>query len=471
MIYHQLFGGLKSQRIVKAGVIGVGSFAKSVITKSKSIKRLDIPIVADIDVAAAKKAFYGAGFTDADIEVCSSAKAAQKALEANKRVIVEDPMLMMGLPIDVIVESTGVYDHAVQHVLAAIKNGKHVAMVSKEADCTVGPMLKKKANQAGVVFSAVDGDQPGLLMGLIGWATELGLDIVSCGKSLDGECVMNETRDGMTFYSSKIELGTNGAEVFSPMSRPDQGRAIVDARRAIAGKRARVSGFDIAELILVANSCKGLQPECDAMVSPILRIPEIPHVLCPESEGGILRRGSVIDAVTVLRRHDEMGLGGGVFIVVNAPDKGSRDLLSHCVPHNDSQTAFLIVRPYHLLGVEATMTMMCAGLLGTPTGALEYEQRWDLVGRANKPLKAGYKITHHKDDHGGNFDFEIRASQPLQDKSPIPFYLAMDTGLSRDVASGEVLTLDAVIPNRSSALWSLRAEQDAYTFIKHSGAG
>jgi predicted homoserine dehydrogenase-like protein len=130
-----------------------------------------------------------------------------------------------------------------------------------------------------------------------------------------------------------------------------------------------------------------------------------------------------------------------------------------------------MIRPYHLLGVETAMTILCAGLLRTPTGALEYEQRYDLVARANKPLKAGYKITHHVDDHWGNFDFVIRPALPLQEKNPIPFYLAMETGLAKDVAVGEILTLESIIPNQKSTLWRLRAEQDACTFIQRSGAG
>ena len=62
-------------------------------------------------------------------------------------------------------------------------------MVSKEADVTVGPILRHKADQAGVVYTAVDGDQHGLLISLIQWAEDLGLEIICAGKSLDGEMV------------------------------------------------------------------------------------------------------------------------------------------------------------------------------------------------------------------------------------------------------------------------------------------
>ena len=46
--------------------------------------------------------------------------------------------------------------------LAAIEHGKHVALMNPELDGTLGPLLKAKADKAGVVFTDVDGDQPGV---------------------------------------------------------------------------------------------------------------------------------------------------------------------------------------------------------------------------------------------------------------------------------------------------------------------
>ena len=74
-----------------------------------------------------------------------------------------------------IAEATGSAEAGAVHGSEAIRNGKHVAMINKEADVTVGPILKHHADRAGVVYTAVDGDQHGLLMGLVSWARELGL--------------------------------------------------------------------------------------------------------------------------------------------------------------------------------------------------------------------------------------------------------------------------------------------------------
>ena len=64
--------------------------------------------------------------------------------------------------VDVLLEVTGAVEDAIAPVLAAIEHGKHVALMNPELDGTLGPLLKHKADPAGVVFTDVDGDQPGV---------------------------------------------------------------------------------------------------------------------------------------------------------------------------------------------------------------------------------------------------------------------------------------------------------------------
>ena len=47
-------------------------------------------------------------------------------------------------------------------VLAAIDHGKHVVTMNAELDGTVGPILHRMADAAGVVLTGCDGDQPGV---------------------------------------------------------------------------------------------------------------------------------------------------------------------------------------------------------------------------------------------------------------------------------------------------------------------
>src|SRR6266511_2444682 len=133
------------QRPVRAGIIGCGTFGTSVLAQAPSVPSLEIPAVADQDAGAARLAYQRVGVGEDDLALCDSHHAALRALEAGKSVIVEDPLLLMELPLDVIVESTGVPEAGARHADAAIRHGKHVAMVNKEADVTVGPLLKHLA--------------------------------------------------------------------------------------------------------------------------------------------------------------------------------------------------------------------------------------------------------------------------------------------------------------------------------------
>src|SRR5207245_10206962 len=147
------------------------------------------PAVAGRRLDAARRAYGGAGVPEDAIVRCDSRRAALRAIEAGKRVIAADPLLLMELPLEVIVEATGHPESGARHAEAAIRHGQHVAMVTKEADVTVGPMLKRLADEAGVVYTAVDGDQHGLLIGLVAWARRLGLEVLCGGKARDQEVI------------------------------------------------------------------------------------------------------------------------------------------------------------------------------------------------------------------------------------------------------------------------------------------
>ena len=50
--------------------------------------------------------------------------------------------------------------------LDAIAHKKHVVMMNVECDVTIGPMLRRLAEQAGVVYSLAAGDEPAAILEL-----------------------------------------------------------------------------------------------------------------------------------------------------------------------------------------------------------------------------------------------------------------------------------------------------------------
>ena len=152
-------------------------------------------------------------------------------------------------------------------------------------------------------------------------------------------------------------------------------------------------------------------PDTPPLHLPVVRISEIPEVLCPAKEGGILQTSGVIDIVTCLRGTDDAGLGGGVFIVVSCENDYSRTVLTTkgLIPNSRGSTA-VIYRPYHLCGVETPISILSAALLNVSTGASTVQPHVDLVAKSNCELKASTIL-------GGGHSSHIDAAYP-----PCVFY-------------------------------------------------
>ena len=462
MIYHHLFDQVKEKQTVRAALIGSGHYGTAVITQARYIPLLEIPIVADVDPQAARLAYHHAGITDNDIALCDNRSDAIRAMEAGKFVIVEDPMLLMGTPIDVIVESTGVPEAGARHAYEAIQHGKHVAMINKETDAVIGPILKHLADSAGIVYTPVDGDQHGLLIGLVLWARSLGLEVLCGGKARNAECIYNSESRTVSCGRSTVTVNESGAWALDRIPDGEANRYI-PARREILASLPKTANSDLGEMTIAANAT-GLTPDIPALHLPVVRISEIPEVLCPVEEGGILQTKGAIEIVTCLRGTDEAGMGGGVYVVVSCENDYSRMILTTkgLIPNSRGSTA-LIYRPYHLCGVETPISILSAALLNAPTGAATVQPHVDLVAQLNCELKAG---TILGSDHSPDIDASILPASPIANGNPLPLHLLDGVRLSRDVAAETLITTEMVDPPLDSLLWSLRRQQDAHFGLK-----
>ena len=98
-------------------------------------------------------------------------------------VLTDDPTVLTRCDaIDLIVEVTGTVDFGASVVLDAFKYGKPVVLVNAELDSLIGPILKSKADQAGVVLTHTDGDEPGVAMTLFRYVQSVGLRPVAAGN-------------------------------------------------------------------------------------------------------------------------------------------------------------------------------------------------------------------------------------------------------------------------------------------------
>ncbi len=77
---------------------------------------------------------------------------------------------------------TGTVDFAATVVLDAFTHRKPVVLVNAELDSLIGPILKAKADEAGVVLTHTDGDEPGVAMTLFRYVQSVGLRPVAAGN-------------------------------------------------------------------------------------------------------------------------------------------------------------------------------------------------------------------------------------------------------------------------------------------------
>jgi predicted homoserine dehydrogenase-like protein len=464
MIYHHLFKQAEKQE-VNAAVIGTGHFGKAMVTQQGYTPYVNIRVVMDIDLTAAKNAFLDAGIDEEEISYSGSVEEAKELFANGKYIFTDNIKVILNIDeIDVVCEGTGVPEVGALHGKLAIESNKHVVMVNKETDSAVGPILKHLAEERGVVYTPVDGDQHGLLVQLYEWAKLVGLTVVSAGKARDGEFVYDEENrtvtieaDGITVHETKTLQLTEEEAIYFKKIPQGKSEEYVQRRSEILQSLPGAGAFDLCELTIMANSTD-LNPEFPELHKAPLRITELPIAYCSQENDGIFKNEGVIDLITCFRREDESGMGGGVYIVVRCDNAYSNYILTTKgqIPNYDRSTA-VIYRPYHLCGAETTTTIASAGLLQLNTGSLEYKPRYDLVKKAARDIKAGEMFGN---DHDYSLEAMLMPASAMNDSNPVPGHLLTGNAAKVDIKKGELITFDKVVKPQNSTLWELRQLQD-----------
>lgn len=458
MNFHSLYAGITQP--IETCLVGTGGFGQSFLGQARRIRLVNARIAVDVTAVGAARAMAAAGLDPQKISACETPAEAKAAWAAGRYVAAGKLETVIDLPFSVLIEATGSPEAATRHSLAAIAAGRHVALVSKEADSVVGPGLARMAQEKGVIVTPVDGDQPSLLIALVTWAEILGLEIIAAGKSSEYDFVLDAATGSVTCNGETREL---------PELRqhwlPGDRSAV-----SIAAERARILGSafplravpDLCEMTLVANAT-GLSPDTPGFHAPPARIPEIADLFAGRRQGGLSAGTRRVDVFHHLRLAEEASFAGGVFIVLRCEDDTTWDMLAgkgHVVSRT-ANTAMLYL-PRHLLGVEAATSILDAAGLGRSGYGDDYRPRWDLVAVAQRDLPAGAVLTmgghHHSIDGVGA---EVRPAAALADDRPAPFYLVADRKLVRPVAAGAAIRLGDVEVDPASTLLQTRLKQDA----------
>lgn len=459
MNFHAHYGSIK--RPVETCLVGSGGFGRSYLAQARKMPLVNARVAVDMTADAAGRAFAAAGYPQAEIALCETPAAAQAAWNAGHCVAAGRLETVIALPFQLVAEATGSPEAATRHALMAIEAGRHVALVSKEADSVVGPGLARLAREKGVVLTPVDGDQPSLLIGLASWAEVLGLEIIAIGKSSEYDFVFDPATGSVT---------CNGVTRLLPELRQHWIGGDPAAVAETAAARARILGQafplravpDLCEMMLVANALD-YAADSPGFHAPPARIPELADLFALATEGGLMSGTRRIDVFHHVRLAEEASFAGGVFVVVACDNAETWEMLAgkgHVVGRA-AKTAMLYL-PRHLLGVEVATSVLDAAGLGRSGYGEDYRPRQDLVAVAQRDLPAGTVLTMGGHHHSiADVGAEVRAAAVLAENRPAPFYLVADRRLVRDVTAGRAICLGDVEIAPDSDLLAMRRRQDA----------
>ena len=441
-----MFSELLAKRAAENNPSRVGIIGAGLITQVISMQGIEVSAVADINLDSAKRAYVTNCISPEAIQVTRTVQEMNQMIQNGKPAITEDGLLVARTDLlDVVVEATGIPEVGARLAYETITHHKHLIMVNVEADVTVGPFLRRLADNAGVVYSLVDGDQPGMTMNIVEWAKTLSLEIVAAGR-------------GTVFYDND-RAGTPDtvAESFGfdeeMLERREINLKMFNSFRD--GSKAQI------EMCALANMT-GLLPDVRGMHEPSVNIADIPQIFSLVEEGGVLQQHSVVELANSVRpgsrtlREDPLRMG--VFVVIRTDHPFiQEDLHSYHLHSGDSGQNYLLYRPYHLVAVEAPISIVKAVPYGKAIGSPLATPVTEVITVAKRDLKRSELL-----DGSGGYTVNrlIERVEIARQSGFLPLGLAYDVKLKQDVSQGTVITYEMVTLNQDSFVLKLRRLQD-----------
>jgi predicted homoserine dehydrogenase-like protein len=164
---------------LRVALIGAGKFGSMYLAQAGHTPGVHVVAIADLSPDRARASLARVGWAPERYAARTLAEAGRSGTTA----IVDDAVAMIAAPeVEIVVDATGSPAAGIRHVLACCNAGKHVVMVNVEADALAGPLLAKRAREAGIVYSLAYGDQPALICELVDWCRAAGFEVVAAGK-------------------------------------------------------------------------------------------------------------------------------------------------------------------------------------------------------------------------------------------------------------------------------------------------
>jgi predicted homoserine dehydrogenase-like protein len=430
-----------SGRPLRIGLIGAGKFGSMYLAQVPRTPGIHLAGIVDLSPANAQGNLERVGWPRERY----SAISLDDALKTGQTHVSDDWQSLVAHPdIGIIVECTGNPPAAVEHALAAFRHGKHVVNVTVEADAFCGPLLAQKARQAGVIYSLAYGDQPGLACELVDWARTAGFPVVAAGR---GHKWLPQYRES-TPDSVWTHWGLTAEQAKEGGLNPKMFNAFLD------GSKPAIESAAIANATGLAAPDAGLS-------FPPGSIDDIPTLMRPKVEGGVLDRKGLVEVVSCLT-HDGVqipyDIRKGVWVCI----EGDTDYIRRCfreysVVTDPSGRYMSMYRRWHMIGLELGISVASIGLRNEATGVATCFNA-DVVATAKRDLVPGEML----DGEGGYTVFgklvPARRSLAL---GGLPLGLAHKLRVQRPIQKDELLTWRDVAVDENDLAFKARKEMEA----------
>jgi len=426
MLHQELLRREAQSKPIKVGASGAGWMGGGFVTQVTHVPGMTVNVLADRDVSKARDIFIQIGISPDDIIETVTIGQAEDALKLGKYVVTGSYTLAAQLPsVDIVVDVTPSPAIGAETAFACIQHSKDIVLINIEADVTIGRILNRLAQEAGVLYTVSSGDEPGCLMELWNFITMLGYEPIVIGKGKNNPLNPAATPDTVAESARKADKD------------PYQTASYVDGTKTMF------------EMTCAANAT-GCLPMQRGMNGPEATLDTISEIFALEEDGGITKFPGAIDFV------QGNAMAGGVFVTVRILDERiDADLKYLKVGKGKYYTFF---RPYHLWFLEAPISIARAFLERETTLVPLDRPVADVMTIAKQDLQPGDKL----DDFGGYTYYGLMdVAKEVKKENALPVGLAIGAEIISPVSSGQIITWNDVRLDENSTVVKLRRQQDA----------
>ena len=443
-LYAKLRERADADKPLRVGLIGAGKFAAMYLAQVPKTPGVHLAAIADISPANARTNLQRVGWAAERF----AAPSLDSALASGATWLTDGWEAMVAHPaIDIVIEATGNPVVAVEHILGAFRNGKHVVNVTVEADAFCGPLLARKAKEAGVIYSLAYGDQPAMICDLVDWARAAGFHVVAAGRGHKWlpHFAQSTPETVWGYYGLTPEQARIGG------LNPKMFNSFLD------GSKPAI------ETTAVCNAAE-LTPAPWGLSFPPASVEDIPLVMRTREEGGHLHHKGQVEVVSSLERDGRVipyDIRFGVFVVFEGDTEYIRRCFSEYGVKTDPSGRYAcLYKRWHMIGLEVGISVAAVGVRGEPTGC-PTAFRADCVATAKRALKAGEIL----DGEGGyTVVGKLMPAQESLRVGALPLGLAHDVKLLRPVTAGETVRWsDVAVDETTSAARARREMERAFS--------